>query len=743
MLLCLLVIGVGGRLAAPHGLNRTFYSDDTATRSDVWGWFLFDGADYRDEDVSNRVDRVRFEGFVWQPYATTWRIMHTGGVEIRINGEVALQVDAPQALTYEEIPVNSGWLSIEATYASGLAAYDIDGRRVEFGVYDNGRLIESHRLYPQQVLEDVVQRETLIYIVTRAALFLFALSLALLVVSLLPFRTPPLWITLVLILIAWVVRYVVLEQRSLNDPFFYYLVPGSDNYVLMARETIMGNSHLAGAFFSPGNTIWMIVLTSIFGANLSTLYLLNSTVGALSVGAICGLGREIGGKWTGIAAGLIGGLFPLLIFYHTTLQLEALLSALLPVSLWLGIRALRQPQVYAIAIFGVSVGFITLLRMTSAVIGIAYVLAILAVKPITLRKRLTLIATATVFALLTVLPQTLANLSIGEVALVNTNGPDTFYWGINRDGNGADVVGEAWYLTRIRRQTYTQAALEDLREQPLRAVELTLYKLGLMLSNTDIANNVDYAAQGLEASLLLNALSLWGLSGATALLFLGFIGVVLLMTEQPLPREIRVMLVASFVFFVVATLAFTVFGRMRAPLWVMLAVFAAFALTYIVRYRLTRKLIFALIFAILLLFSARFFKSEFPRKLFFTDNPPTTHTSLNYTESEAVQPVGWRVIEERCAPDGYLFLSLIWEATKPHTEDQSAVIELRDADGQVVAQRETRIGSVSYPPIGTSQWEQGARLEERYMLLIPDETTEHLELRINAVPITPINLCQK
>jgi hypothetical protein len=172
-------------------------------------------------------------------------------------------------------------------------------------------------------------------------------------------------------------------------------------------------------------------------------------------------------------------------------------------------------------------------------------------------------------------------------------------------------------------------------------------------------------------------------------------------------------------------------------------VFAAFALTSIVRYRLTRKLVFAIIFALLLLFSARFFKSEFPRKPFFTDSPPPTYTSLNYAESEAVQLIGWRVIEKRCPPDGYLFLSLIWEATQPHTQDQDVVIELRDRDGQVIAHRETRIGSVSYPPIGTSQWEQGARLEERYMLIIPNETTEHLEFRINAVPITPINLCQK
>jgi 4-amino-4-deoxy-L-arabinose transferase-like glycosyltransferase len=727
---CLLVVLIAGLFAAPHGLQRTFYRDDTPTRRDTRGWLAFDGADYRAEDVVNGVNRISFEGYIWQPDAGTWRVVHTGNLVMQINSEIVLRVESQQALTADEVPVPAGWLRINAQYSTGTASYD--AQQIEFSVYEQGwfgqwRMLPTHRLYPDPAPPELVQRETRIALLTRLAVIGIAASLIIFALRKLEFASRWLWMLAAVISIAWILRYVVLLQRSMDDPFFYYLIPGSDNYVLMARETLMGNSHLGGAFFSPGNTIWMIVLTTLFGYSLSTLYLVNMTVCAISIGFIAQIGREIGGKWTGIIAGLFAATFPLLVFYQTTLQLEALLSALLPLALWRGIQALKRPAWRTSAVFGISIGLITLVRMTSAVVGIVYTLSLIFSKNRRLGHIVTYTSLTAFFALLTIAPQTLANISTDQFALVNTNGPDTFYWGINRDGNGADIVGEAWYLPPLRHMTYSEAALEDIRAYPVRTLELTLHKLGLLWSSTDIANNVDYQAQGLGASPLLNALSLRGIWGATALLAFGLTGVGLLLTEKSVMREIRALLAGSFGLWILATLAFTIFGRMRVPLWVMLCVFAALTVTHLIRYRLTRQLIVCGLIAVLLLVSARLFKSALPRKTFFTGDLPASATPLNTPLGDHLSLAGWSLLESRCEANGYVFLSLFWEADGQPASDHAVIIELHDESGSLIGQRKTTIGTVSYPHIGTSEWQPGAKLEEKYLLLLPEAAPKSLQ----------------
>jgi 4-amino-4-deoxy-L-arabinose transferase-like glycosyltransferase len=727
LVVCLLVMLLGGLGSFHSSLTLSYYAQASQlpSRSIDWAWLLFDGANFRDEDVAAGVDRIGFSGFVWQPDEGVWRIVHTGGTEVRLNGETVLSITEtqPQTQTHTDIPVARGFVKLEAVYFTGLISYAAPERAIAFGIYEQNGLgqwtpLEQYRLHSGSTLpEDFMRLQMALYVASRVAFAGAILAGSFLLATYVPWRNPVVWEIALLVLLAFAVRIIVLYQRSGNDPFFDYLVPGSDNYVLMARESMMGRSHLVGAFFSPGNTLWMMLLTAIFGYGLNGLYLANTVVGALSIGFIYALGYDIEGRRTAILAGLIGALFPPLVFYHTTLQLEALLGALLPVSLWLGIRALRQPRLMTAALFGVSVGLLTLVRMNNAVIGLAYVLALLATADTPLRRKLSLATLAVICTLLVIAPQSISNSSYGTLA-VSRNGPDTFYWGINRDGNGADIVGEAWYITRLRHLSYSQAAAEDLRANPVRAIELTLHKWGLLWGNTDIANNVDYQAQGLGASPLLNALSLGGLWGALALLAIGLTGSGLLLTERDLARDVRVFLYSSFVLLTLATLAFTVFGRMRVPLWVLLSVFAAFALIHLLHYRLSRRLIVCGCIALALLAGSQVAKRAMPRKPFFTGDLPATVTAVGVALSDSLRLVGYGDVEARCTGDGYVFLSLFWEVTRQHPRDQTVLLTVSDQEDREIARREVVIGSISYPAVGTSVWDVGTRLEEKVIVVV-------------------------
>ncbi len=762
MLIALLLLL--GLFSAPHGLDRTLLSGDRPIRADQWAWFRVDGADFRDSDVHDQIDRVMFRGYI-RVESDQWRVSHTGRVQLAIDDQIVLQITETRPITETvlTIPSNRPFVQVQLTYFHRpitYAAGDPILLQVEeltpIGIWQP---IPTHRLSNTPPTDP--PREALIYWLTRVILLSLAIGIGVQIVRYL--RREP--VLIAVIVLALILRLIVLSDRAANDPFFAYLQPGSDNYVLMARETLIGDSHLAGAFYSPGNTLWLVVLTTIVGAPLMQLYLVNAILGAFSISAIVMATRSIAGHRAGIGAGVIAAIFPPLIFYHTTLQLEAVLSILLPFALWFGIKSLshlgdrdsaiarnslpdvgdrdsaiaRKPlphvgdQNFAIARkslphvwgrdlgwgFGLLIGLLTLTRLTHALIGLAFTLALLAI-PLTPRQRLTVTLIAALSALIVIFPQTLANLSVGQRDLVNANGPDTLYWALNRDGNGSDVRGEAWYIAPIRGQTYSQALIADLQADPLRMIQLTLHKWGLLWSNTDIANNVDYHQQGLAASPLLNLLALRGLWGPQMLILFGLTGLALIRD-----RPSRHFLLWVCLLLTLSTVIFTVFGRMRVPFWILFAIGAGITLDrMIARQTLRRVILFGLI-SLTLIGISRFAKDHFPQKAFFTGPTPIDLPLDQHLRIADLAP-----LESRCVPGGYLFITVTWQLTAPPPNDHRIRWELHDLNTTVIAQREVTLGTISYPPIGTTAWPIHRHLRESYLILIPPDAPHDLTLML-------------
>lgn len=679
-----------------------------------------------------------------EPGQTTWRINHKGGVRVELNGEIILDVpERADDLTTADIPIHwddaSPRLTITRTlrYEDDLLAFNIDGRRMKTAIYQRDslgfwRLLPPHRLYTEPPTSDEAARA--LWLSRFALIALAGIALGI-VAPLIAWgirvyrrRAWTNWDTRLISgltfagLVGLIVRCVVVYERAANDPAFYFLPPGTDNYVLMAREALANGSHIAGAFFAPGNTIYLLILTRLFGPEIWNLYLFNALLGALGI-VFTGAGAWLifnRSRTAGIAAGLVAALFPPLIFYQTTLQIAAPLSVLAPAILLAGVWSIRNNG-RGWMIVGLLLGIAALFRLTAAAaFGPAYALA-LVLGMQSRRAALGRIALTAGVAFAVIAPQTIANFNAGQRTLINANGPETLYWGNNRDGDGANWIGEAWYLVSVQDGDYIRATHDDLMNDPVRAASLLLRKFGLLLGNTDIANNVDYAAQGPGASNLLAVLDMRGLWATSALLFLGLAGIGGGLLRRESRNPALWLLAWALLLLVLGTIAFTVFGRMRAPLWPLLCVGTGGLVDDLIARRFSRAHLIAALMAVVVIVAAWGFKNHLPRKAFQSGQIPA-HINAEARDFDDLRLLGHDLLEADARPGGYVYLRLYWQIiahpNEPHT------LRIRIIDDETSAETGTHeyiIGHITYPPRGTHEWPEDVWLAENYSFPIsPD-----------------------
>ena len=745
--LCALAAVVAAFAVTSDGLTRTSTDSQGRVSTDRWAWPLIDGADRN--PAWNEPHEVRFEGVLWQglPGRSTWRVVHNGGVVVRVDGEAIFEAPEHGALTAAEVPVSWGgeWLAFELVYTHDPAALDIDGARLEVGVYERdflGRwaLLPTHRLYTRPPDPALAARDSLLAAVSSLAvagafvgvgglLLLWAWRLRL-------HRRREAWAIAAVVFIALAVRYWLLFDRAANDPNFYHLVPGSDNYVWMARQVFGGGHAVAGAYYQPGNVLWLALLMRLFGPHLWTQYALTTLVCALSVGAVVGAGWVGFGRKAGFASGVVAALYPPLIFYQTTVQPVALTTALVAVVALFGLWAVRQWRVSAAAAFGLSAGLAALVRPTALAFVPALPLTLLMARDraapwrgwgrVAALPAVALSAVALCFALLALAPQTLANLMAGQSDLISSAGPLNFYIGNNRDADGSNIAWQAFYVARARQVGYMEAAIDDLRADPLRAVELFLRKVGLFWGNVELNNNIDYYPQGVDASALLRALSLNGSLGQSMLAFVALAGFALALQDRALRRSPSFWLLTWMLLAIMGgTVLFEVVGRLRAPALPLLCIAAGTALVWVWERLRLRQARWALLragaAALAVLLAAQAFEQHLPRKRFFTgDLPPGV--ALRALDFNAELRLRGFEIESDYRPGGYAYVTLYWQAIAPPTDDYSVFVHLLDAEGNKVAARDERwLGRITYPIIPTSAWPVGATLAESYLIPLPAE----------------------
>lgn len=743
--LCVLVMALGGGLSVDHGLLRTITTGDVAGPVQRWAWPQVDGSLF----YWNRAQTITMTGILWQgePGETIWRIVHSGAITVRVDGETVYEAPPPETLVEVEVPI--AWtgdsVTLELVFEHDPEPLEDNSRRLLFAVYEPASwgwwLLPTHRLYPDVPDAAVASAELTIYTITTLALVGLILGL-LAQVATWAWRTRvwqrrEAWIVLALMLLALVVRLVVLGERAVSSPNFYELQPGSDNYVAIAQTLLSGNATIGGAWRQQGMSLWLAGLIRLVGPDFWRLYLGTTLVTTFSAGALAGAGWLLAGRRAGIITGLLVALFPSLVFYQTTLQPISIATVFLSMIVLVGVWMLRHPTWQGAALFGLLTGLGAIVRATTLICGPALFLALLLTRDRSLPWRgwqrvLVWTGIAAVTTLIGISPQTLSNRAVGSPNLLNGSGPVTFYRGFNRDADGSDNYRQAFEVANARHTYWIDAAVDDLEANPRRAAELALHKLGLFWTNIEIANNVSFYSQGVDSSLVLRVLSLNGWLNVSLLGMLGFMGMLLLLqdrTQRTAPVWLMVWMIVGIT---LLSAAFAISGRIRAyvipPMLIMVAVTLDHLITAGRARRVDRRLALAGGLALAMMLVLHAFEYQLPRKPFFTGDLPPGVVPRHDNFGGEIALVGVGPIETNHQPGGYAYITLYWQAVAPPTDDYIVFVHLVEPGGTRIGGKDTELGGITYPDVYPTDWPVGEILAESYLVALPLDAPPVLEL---------------
>jgi len=747
-IIAVLMVVTGFVLSSTYGITRTTSNgQDYQSIAPHYPFIYFDGLDFLWFDHREQADTITFDGYLWRDSTaqTTWRVVHTGGVRLTLDDRVVFeQTERLTQARVDEVTLsfNGQAVKLQAEYRTDIlrqlapfheaptATYvqARGGREVMFAIYERDalgawRLLPTHQLYT--TLPDSTQAQTRAFaagvsLVGKLLAVVALVSLILvLVVQRRVLRLPMARWALVIFVLALAVRLVVLWERSLNDGMFTFSNPSNDNYVLMARRTLGGNNFFAPAFYQPGSIVWFILLTHLFGPHVTGLYIVNAIASAVGVLLIFLSAYRVAGLHVARISGIIASLYAVWLFYSVTLQDTVLIALIVPFLMYSVENVYRYLSVRWAILAGIFIGIGTLTRVVTAFMGVAYSIVLFFIYYPKLRLVIAFSFVTGLSAITLIFPQTIMNIAAGNPAFINTSGSFVLYAGNTRDSDGT-VGGQALSVALARDQAFEEALREDVQADPMRSLELILHKWGTFWGNYDIPANVDFYAQGVQSSALLRVLDLGGLLGTPILLVLGITGLGLMLAEKPM-RAFGGWLLLSLVLITFTSILFAVAGRMRISVWPLLFVGAAFALDALWRRQRLRRTLVLLIASALLVLLVGYFERHLPYKRYWTGDLPSDSVIRNESFGESVTLLGHAPLETDFRAGGYVYLTVYWDVPRPTETNQQVAVLVLDSDGGEYARLDVPLGSITYPPVGTSQWpSQGARLRESYLVNLPE-----------------------
>ena len=241
---------------------------------------------------------------------------------------------------------------------------------------------------------------------------------------------------------------------------------------------------------APGYPAFMALVYAVSGRSVTALRCVEAVLGTLSVGLIARLGVRLFGRPSGLIAGAIAAVHPVMAFLPSAIYTENLLVFLLVVALSFAFDALDRPGLWRWAASGAWIGLAMLVRpnVIALLPGLALGFTLLAWRARRALLRPLLATGAAV--LLTVLPWLVRNHQVyGRWFYICTGGGRQFYL-----GNNPLATGETWIhpdpdpetaaaLARLpdafaRDHYLYQESWRFIREHPARAAQLYLIELG-------------------------------------------------------------------------------------------------------------------------------------------------------------------------------------------------------------------------------------------------------------------------
>jgi 4-amino-4-deoxy-L-arabinose transferase-like glycosyltransferase len=521
-----------------------------------------------------------------------------------------------------------------------------------------------------------------------------------------------------------VFRLAVLAARYTNDPAFHTFPPGSDQvaYVEFARGLLDGTWPTGAFYFQPGISYYLSLVMRLVGDDLVHVRLVTLTLGALSSLLMFYAARlYFSSRRVGLLAALMYALYPVSVFYDTTVLIPAPANLLMLATLTVLAGLVRRPRAGWAALAGALVGLAASFRVTIlALLPSGWWAAWLGGS--SLRRRIGLAGLLTLSTALALAPITWWNtVHEGHFVLLTTGGPNALYGGNNRDADGAYAYTQAYRAEHLDGQNWVEQTWLDVRAEPGRALGLYVRKLGLTWGNREIGSNLSYRRNGLYAAPVLRFSPInFGL-----LALLGLAGLALAWRRRPASRTLGVFLAG---YSLGGSLIFMV-GRHRMPMVPALVILGAGFLVEGWRALVKgkpdawRRMWLALAVSGLILGTLALGAATLPRPRFLPSaEQPSDVTPNNLTFGGSLRLLGYRLASQQARPDGPLLVTCYWQATQPIPVDYSVFLYLADPDGKQWGQGEVIIGTVSYPRRPLTTWQPGAVFREEVMVVLSSRT---------------------
>ena len=196
-------------------------------------------------------------------------------------------------------------------------------------------------------------------------------------------------------------------------------------------------------------------LYSLFGENPLWVQLLQCLLAAGTCWLAYDMGRRIFNERTGVVAGVMCGLHPLMLRYIADLHLETLLTFLFTLTVWATVRLHARPTIANAALLGLAGGAAALTKAVVLLYPFLFVFAWLTIRWFSNRRSadrspsLATLLTIGIVVLAVIAPWTIRNYRVtGKFVLITTGFNDAFLRGY--------IFSEADYAL-LRRPPYTDA----------------------------------------------------------------------------------------------------------------------------------------------------------------------------------------------------------------------------------------------------------------------------------------------
>jgi hypothetical protein len=412
-----------------------------------------------------------------------------------------------------------------------------------------------------------------------------------------------------------------------------------------------------------------------------------------------------GDRRISLVAALLLALYPVSAFYDTDLVITSQAIILLTIALFGAFWTYHVPgQWIGAALLGVVIGAGAITRLEIAIAGAAIASWLFILRLRNKQSLLPAILMAAV-ALAFIVPVALHNQHGGADYLITPVGSTEIYRGFNRDASGHYAITRADITTGF---DYFHFLSLDIRLEPMRFFALIIRKVGMFFSASEGGNNLNFAEAGEQVSLALrlNPLDFRGLLALTAF------GTVAAWRSRH--RSVLIALLMGGGAMFVMTMLIWIESRIRTPIIVTMIPLAAYGVIDIATH--ARQTAFwrarlVLVTLLLVIFSLSWIaENTLPHKVIAASLPPAAQ-SVNALYNGELRLLGYQ-IQEQYTPRSHFepfrpyVVSFYWTLERPTHVDYSFALKFFVKDN-LVDQFDHPIGYVSYPTMGTGDWQAG------------------------------------